>query len=145
MQTSSATEPAVAHEPAASQSLGLAFAQALSRKDFDQVATLLHPEIDFRALTPRRNWEASGARSVVQDVLRVWFGESDELGRLVGTETDSVADRDRVAYRFEGRNPDGPFVVEQQAYYTARDSRIVWMRVLCSGFRPRPMPETQAS
>jgi len=32
---------------------------------------------------------------------------------------------------------DGPFIVEQQAYYTERDRRITWMRVLCSGFRPR--------
>jgi len=26
-------------------------------------------------------------------------------------------------------------VVEQQAYFTERDGRIDWMRVLCSGFR----------
>jgi hypothetical protein len=31
----------------------------------------------------------------------------------------------------------GPFVVEQQAYYTDRSGQITWMRVLCSGFRPR--------
>jgi hypothetical protein len=123
--------------PSQSGSLGLAFAEALSRKAFDQVAALLHPEIDFRALTPGRSWEASGARAVVQDVLRVWFEESDELERLVGTETGSVADRERVAYRLEGRNPDGAFIVEQQAYYSARDGHIAWMRVLCSGFRPR--------
>jgi hypothetical protein len=28
-------------------------------------------------------------------------------------------------------------VVEQQVYYTSRDGRINWMRVLCTGFRPR--------
>jgi hypothetical protein len=33
---------------------------------------------------------------------------------------------------------DGPFVVEQQAYYEERDGRIGWMRVVCSEFRPRP-------
>lgn len=64
--------------------LGEAFAEALSRKDFDGVASLLHPEISFR-----------------------------------------------------GHNADGPFVVEQQAYLEVRDGRIGWMRVLCSGFRPR--------
>jgi class 3 adenylate cyclase len=51
-------------------------------------------------------------------------------------ETDSFADRVRVAYRLRGHNPDGRFVVEQQAYYALEDDRIVWMRVLCSGFRP---------
>jgi hypothetical protein len=27
-------------------------------------------------------------------------------------------------------------MVEQQAYLSARDGRIGWMRVLCSGYRP---------
>lgn len=92
--------------------------------------------IDFRALTPRRVWEASSAYSVVAGVLRQWFDDGDELEEIVSVDVDSVADRQRVAYRFRGRNADGPFVVEQQAYYTERDGRIAWMRVLCSGFRP---------
>ena len=119
-------------------SLGEAFAVALSRKDFDEVARLLHPQVDFRGLTPGRMWEASDARSVVEDVLQLWFEPSDELERLVSTDTDAFADRERVGYRLEGRNLDGPFVVEQQAYYEERDGRIGWMRVVCSGFRPRP-------
>jgi hypothetical protein len=117
--------------------LGEAFAQALARKDFDEVTRLLHPQVDFRGLTPGRMWEASDARSVVQDVLMSWFDSSDELERLVSTQTDEFADRARVGYRLEGHNPDGPFVVEQQAYYEERDGRIGWMRVVCSGFRPR--------
>jgi hypothetical protein len=116
--------------------LGRAFAEALGRKAFDDVVVLLDPEIDFRALTPRRAWEATGARPVVQDVLRQWFEESDELEEVISIDSASFADRQRVAYRFRGRNPDGPFVVEQQAYYTEHDGRITWMRVLCSGFRP---------
>jgi hypothetical protein len=119
------------------QSLGEAFAQALSRKDFDEVSRLLHPQVDFRGLTPGRMWEASDARTVVDDVLTTWFEPSDEIERLVSTQTDAFADRARVGYRLEGRNPDGPFVVEQQAYYGERDGRIGWMRVVCSGFRPR--------
>jgi hypothetical protein len=121
----------------ATETLGAALAEALSRKDFDEVASLLHPEIDFRALTPGRNWEASSPRAVVDDVLKKWFEPSDELERLVSVKVGAVEDRERVAYRFELRNPDGDFVVEQQAYYTQREGRIGWMRVLCSGFRPR--------
>jgi hypothetical protein len=34
------------------------------------------------------------------------------------------------------RNPEGLFLVEQQAYLAERDGRIGWMRVLCSGYRP---------
>jgi hypothetical protein len=54
---------------------------------------------------------------------------------VVSLDTDAFADRQRVAYRFHVRNPDGNLVVEQQAYYAEQDGRITWMRVLCSGFR----------
>jgi len=50
-------------------------------------------------------------------------------------EGDTVADRERVGYRFTVKNPEGRFVVEQQAYLSTREGRIDWMRVLCSGFR----------
>jgi hypothetical protein len=100
------------------------------------VAALFDPEIDFRGLTPRRAWEATGPEQVVADVLREWLEDSDHVDELVAVETDEFADRRRVAYRLRGHNDDGPFVVEQQAYFTERDGRIDWMRVLCSGFRP---------
>ena len=119
------------------ETLGRRFADALSRKDFDTITDLLDTGVDFRGLTPRRAWEASSAEVVVDDILRQWFEDSDELDELVSLEADSFADRQRVAYRFRGRNPDGPFVVEQQVYYTEQDGRINWMRVLCSGFRPQ--------
>jgi hypothetical protein len=72
----------------------------------------------------------------VDEVLRQWFEESDELEEVLAIDTGSVADRERVTYRFRGQNPEGPFVVEQQAYYTQSEGRINWMRVLCSGYRP---------
>jgi hypothetical protein len=40
--------------------LGEQFARALAAKDFGRVAELLDPEVDFRGMTPRRFWEASG-------------------------------------------------------------------------------------
>lgn len=116
--------------------LGRAFAEALSRKQFDSASALLDSEIEFRALTPRRNWEASDPEAVI-DVLRQWFRGTVEIEGIVAIETDRVGDRERVAYRFAGHNEDGPFVIEQQVYYTERNGRIDWMRVLCSGYRPR--------
>ena len=117
--------------------LGKAFAEALARKDVAGLAAVLDPEIDFRGLTPSRSWEASGADAVLELVLSQWFEDSDEIEEVASLDTDAFADRQRVAYRFHVRNPDGSFVVEQQAYYTERDGQITWMRVLCSGFRPR--------
>ena len=73
---------------------------------------------------------------MISAVLRRWFEESDDIEALEGLECDAFADRERVGYRFSVRNPDGRFLVEQQAYLSARDGRIGWMRVVCSGFRP---------
>lgn len=115
--------------------LGRAFAEALGRKDFDGVLALLSPQIDFGGLTPRRSWEAADAGSVVEKVLRTWFKDTVEIEEIDSIETGAVADRGHVAYRFRGRNEDGPFVIEQQAYFSERDGRIEWMRVLCSGYR----------
>ena len=121
---------------ASSTSLGAAFAEALAAKDFDRILDLLHPEVDFRGLTPSRDWQAADAETVVGDVLRQWFEDSDEIESLLHLESDSFADRERVGYRFRVRNPDGLFEVEQQVYIGARDGRIGWMRSVCSGFRP---------
>ena len=117
---------------------GADFARALAAKDFGAVRGLLDPRVDFRGMTPSRSWEASGADAVIE-VLRRWFDDSDEITSLDLLETDDFADRERVGYRFSGTNPDGPFVVEQQAYLGVTDGRIAWMRVLCSGFRPAPV------
>ena len=72
----------------------------------------------------------------MSEILREWFEDKDEIVSLERVETDAFADRERVGYRFSVRNPDGCFLVEQQAYLSERDGRIGWMRVVCSGFRP---------
>jgi hypothetical protein len=123
------------HQPA---TLGAEFARALAFKDFTRILDLMHPEIDFRGMTPNRSWEATDGDAVISGVLRHWFDESDDIEALERLESDAFADRERVGYRFKVRNPKGRFLVEQQAYLSARDGRIGWMRVLCSGFRPTP-------
>jgi hypothetical protein len=119
-----------------STTLGAEFASALAAKDFDRMLELMHPEIDFAGMTPSRSWGAGDPEAVVSQVLRQWFEDSDEIEALEHLETDAFADRERVGYRFSLRNPDGRFLVEQQAYLSERDGQIGWMRVVCSGFRP---------
>ena len=100
------------------------------------MAALLCPDVEFRALTPRRAWEAPTADETVR-VLRTWFDEATVVDDVLSLGMDSVADRHSVTYRFAGDRPSGPFVIEQHAYYADRDGQIGWMRLLCSGFRPR--------
>jgi hypothetical protein len=116
--------------------LGAEFAKALAAKDFARIRELLHPEIDFRGMTPSRNWEAGDSDTVIGEVLQQWFEDEDEIQSLESLETDSFADRERVGYRYAVRCPDGNYLVEQQAYLAERDGRIGWMRVVCSGYRP---------
>jgi hypothetical protein len=116
--------------------LGASFAEALANREFDEIFRLLHPEVDFQAMTPRRTWEAHDPRTVVEDVLQRWFEESDQIEEFLDLQVDAVGERQRLGYRFRGHNDDGPFVVEQQAYISERDGRIGWMRVVCSGFQP---------
>ena len=117
--------------------LGARFVQALATKDADALGAVLHPDVDFRALTPNRFWEAHDRDAVLEIVLGTWFGSDDDLDELVLLESDVVADREQVRFRFSGRNSDGPMIVEQQAYLAERDNLIGWMRVVCSGQRPR--------
>ena len=124
------------HESTATSTLGIAFAEAFAAKDYDRFRALAHPEIDFRGLTPRRLWEANDPETVILEIFQQWLEPSDEVQALEHVETDTIVDRERVGYRLSVTNPDGRFVVEQQAYLAERDGRIGWMRVLCSGFRP---------
>ena len=116
--------------------LGAEFARAFAGKDSARMRELLHPEVDFKGLTPSRSWEASGADAVIDILLGSWLEDTDQVEGLEAVEDDAVADRDRVGYRCSVTNPDGRFVFEQQAYLSARDGQIDWMRVVCSGFRP---------
>ena len=116
--------------------LGRRFVEALAAKNAEALRAVLHPEIDFRGLTPNRFWEAHDRDAVLEIVFGVWFSAEDELEELVLMHSDAFADREQVRFRFRGSNRDGPMVVEQQAYLTERDGLIGWMRVVCSGQRP---------
>ncbi|MFI6600082.1 hypothetical protein ACIBHX_27895 [Nonomuraea sp. NPDC050536] len=119
--------------------LGEKFAQALAAKDRDALRALLGDSVDFKALTPGTHWDSGRADEVVdQIILGRWFEPDDHIERLLHVATDSMGDREHLAYRLQVRTGSTRYLVEQQAYYAIADDRIVWLRVLCSGFRPAP-------
>lgn len=117
---------------------GSRFATALAAKDAAALRAVLHPDVDFRALTPRRAWEATSAAAVVDEVvLGLWFEEKDHIDELTRvSDGEAVGNRAHVSYRLRVTNPDGTHEVEQQAYYETDGERITWLRVLCSGYCP---------
>jgi hypothetical protein len=115
--------------------LGAAFATAVAAKDHGTLRELLHPEVDFRAMTPKRIWEADGPDDILA-ALGTWFDEGDAIEGVDVVDTDAFADRHRVGYRLRVRNSDGLHLVEQQAYLSEREGRIGWLRIMCAGYRP---------
>lgn len=115
---------------------GERFARALVGKRFDELRSVLHPKIDFRALLPARVDEASSAETFIAEIAAQWFDDRDSVDELLWVESTSVPGREHVGYRLAVHNPDGRFVVEHHAYYEVTDGLITWMRCLCSGWRP---------
>lgn len=110
---------------------------AVVARDFAAARALMHPEVDFRAMTPNRVWEADGPADV-EAHLRTWLADPDEeIAAIEPLASASVEDTARVAWLVRGRKADGPFVFEQQAYVRERDGRIGWLRVMCTGSVPR--------
>jgi hypothetical protein len=112
------------------------FVDAILARDFPRACSLLHADVDFRAMTPGRVWEADD-RAGVEEVLRAWFEHPErDIERVDPTGRASVEDTLRVGWRVFGSGADGPFVYEQQAYLREESAQIVWVRVMCSGPRP---------
>ena len=117
--------------------LGEQLAKAIAAKDVDTLRRVLADEIDFRAMTPGKFWESTSADEVVDRIiLGKWFSPSDHLDALERVDGGEVGGRNIVTYLLRGHNGNGPFLVEQHAYYDVVDDRIAWLRVACSGYRP---------
>jgi hypothetical protein len=124
-----------------SAGVGEKFARALAAKDAAAMKAVLAPQVEFRALTPNRYWEASGPDEVVDGILlSQWFEDHDRILGVLHIESGGVGARHHVAYRFALECPDGPYQVEQQAYFDTEGGQITWLRVLCSGFQPIELP-----
>lgn len=117
--------------------LGERFARALANKDAAALKALLRPDVDFKAMTPGKFWEAHDADMVVDDtILGTWFDPERRITETIAVDTDTLGSMERVGYRFQVRRPDGEFTIEQQAYYETDGDRISWLRIMCTGFIP---------
>ncbi|WBB79749.1 hypothetical protein O7606_27095 [Micromonospora sp. WMMD882] len=115
------------------------FVRAIAERDRLPLQALLSPDVNFRGLTPGRYWEAGSPAEVAEILFDHWFEETDHIEAITRLERgEDLADVKRVGYRFDVTNDSGPQVVEQQAYYRVSAGRLSYLRILCSGFRPRP-------
>lgn len=118
------------------RSLGTELAHAIAAQDARVLRGLLSTPVTFRAVTPRRFWDAETAVGVVDVILGVWFGPDKHVTDITSLATDSVGDVQNVSYRLWVDLDSGPSVVEQVIYYTEAGGQIADLRLVCSGFRP---------
>jgi hypothetical protein len=109
---------------------------AIAGRDQAALRALFATPVEFRAVTPRRFWDAETPSEVADIVLGTWFDESKQTTDLCLVEDDAVGDALKVSYRMSVLTDAGPTLIEQVIYYAEQDGRITHLRLVCSGFRP---------
>jgi hypothetical protein len=105
-------------------------------QDAHALRGLISTPVTFRAVTPKRFWDAETAVDVADVILGVWFGPDKKVTDLTSLAIDSVGDVEKVSYRLRVDLESGPSVIEQVIYYTVANGQITNLRLVCSGFRP---------
>ena len=118
-----------------SEAIGAQFVKALTAKDHDAMHAVLAPDVDFRALTPNKFWEAATSGALIDEVFEVWFGPEDHVEAIESMEHETVVDRERVGYRIRVMRDNTPHLVDQQAYFHVTDGQIDWLRIMCAGYQ----------
>ena len=88
----------------------------------------------FRAVTPRRFWDAETPLGVEDIVFGHWFPDEMTVTDVQLLERDPVTHTGKFAYRLSVTTPAAPTVVEQVGYYRLSDGRMSDVRLVCSGF-----------
>lgn len=122
--------------PSATETLGARLATAIQHQDQAALLSLFATPVEFRAVTPRRFWDAETPSDVADIVLGTWFGDGKRVTAVTLVDDDTVGDIAKISYRMSVATDAGPTVIEQVAYYAAQDDRITHFRLVCSGFRP---------
>ena len=116
---------------------GIRLAQAIAAQDAAALRALFATPVIFRAVTPKRFWDAETAVEAVDDiVLGAWFGPGTVVTGLQVLDSGTVADVEKVSYRLTLERDGAPAVAEQAAYFTTGGGMITQIRMVCSGIRP---------
>jgi len=118
--------------------LGRRLIDGIVAHDWSGIQDCFEPDARLRAVVPQENpfRDRVGGQEAA-DQIRRWFGDAD-VTELVSSSVEPVGDRVHVAYRIHEHEPDGWYLVEQQAYIAPGDRGIAYLNLVCSGFRPVP-------
>lgn len=120
-----------------------AFVAALLQLDFESLEHTLEPKVEFRALVPGELVNVATASEAVQ-CFRRWFGDKTGL-ELLHHRSEVFIDRLLLEYRLRLRKGDQPYLVEQRICSIIENGKFAVIDLICSGFRPQGVVETEAS
>lgn len=123
-----------ASPPGLAIQIGEALVEGIAAGDYGAVEAVLSPSIRFRALTPKRGWEAASAADA-RAIVEGWFAET-EARELRQSTVDVLADRLLIRFQLAFQVDGVPRLVEQNLVGTVTDGRLADLAVLCTGFRP---------
>ena len=130
-------------EAAPDLSLGLRFLRAIAERDWESLGHCFAPDATFRAVVAGKApfLEHQGGAAAANQIS-AWFKDGD-VHEVLESDVEVIADRIRVRYRVRNHEPEGWFLVEQQAYLTPGPRGIEACSLICSGFRPIAAPSTE--
>ena len=105
---------------------GEAFARAIAAKDAGSLKTLLSPDLDFKALTPGRFWEADSVDATVDEViLGSWFDSTDEIEELESVRPPRWPNASEWPIAFESEIPmDSSSLNNRLLRHRRRDNQL---------------------
>ncbi|MBM2823094.1 MAG: hypothetical protein HW413_1840 [Thermoleophilia bacterium] len=110
------------------------FLEALSRRDYDGLASMFKEDGRMRGLVPPGLREAEG-REAIAERFRIW-NDGVEDWELLEADSENMADVVRIRWRVAATDPAlGRTVYEQTAYAEIDEGGITWMNLVCSGER----------
>jgi hypothetical protein len=110
------------------------FLEALSRRDYDGLASMFKEDGRMRGLVPPGLREAEG-RQAIAERFRIW-NDGVEDWELLEADSENMADVVRIRWRVAATDPAlGRTVYEQTAYAEIDEGGITWMNLVCSGER----------
>ena len=70
--------------------MGERFARSLAAKDAGALKAVLRPDVDFRAMTPGKFWEATDVDAIVDEtMLGTWFAPERRITEVLAVEIDT--------------------------------------------------------
>lgn len=128
-----AEELTLADEPAGTGGPVRALVDALVEHDFEGVAAVFAPDADFRALLPREQVDARGAREAAAWFLS-WFGDAQSLS-LRALDAEALGQVTSFRFRLRARKPRGWSEIVQVGVCEASGGAVTAMHLACSGFQ----------